>query len=892
MPSTWPAGCRFRSRNTSRSTEALDVELLKRCCLDVAREFESGYVRIIEVDGEPWQLIDFSEDPVVISLDFTDRPDAEARAREWMTAEYSTPVDLNSNQLMTAATIKIGPDRYFWYLRMHHIVGDGFAGITLVNRMAELYTAAVEGTALSPSKAGRLADVVQADIDYRASDKFTADGSYWIEHLRGLPAPVTLAGRTAPPTAHPRVVSGALPDETSALLNAAAAGVPPVIIAAFAAYLARLTATTEVTLSLPVAARTSAVLKRSAGMVANVVPLRLAISGDLSIDELVHRTMMELTGALRRPRYRQEDMFRDLGLTGDDPASFGPSINLMMFDSRVVLGPTEGRVHVLTSGLMEDLFLNLYPAQGGRREHRSDEGARSGPSTVRADTAQGGRREHRSDEGARSGPSTVARSTVRADTAQGGRREHRSDEGARSGPRTVRADAALGHASTHVDFQANPELYTESELTTHHARFLAFLDRFLRAPGDSRVADVSVLEPDERAAIVPARGVAGVPALTLPEILARGVARSGGNPAVESAERSMSYAELDAASSQLARLLIQRGARPETHVVVAIARSIESIIAVWAVAKTGAAFVPVDPKYPPDRILHMITDSGSTLGVTVAVARDGLPDDLTWLVLDAPSPSGDADLLRSVSSAAMTDADRLAPVRVTNTAYVIYTSGSTGLPKGVRVTHAGLENLIQDRTRAYGISADTRLSHAYSPSFDASLEQFLVGFANGATFVIIPPDIVGGEPLTSFIEEQQINHIDLPPAMLSSMDSAKAPSLRSVVVGGDVCQDDLVSRWQPGRTMHNAYGPTEVTISSTATTVEPDTAVTIGKPMQGVTAVVLDTQLHPVPIGVDGRAVSGRSCGGARLREPAGHDGFAVRRRSVRRAGFADVPNG
>ncbi|CAM3620180.1 non-ribosomal peptide synthetase [Smaragdicoccus niigatensis] len=750
----------------------VDVDVLTACTLRMAREFGSGYLRVFEIDGEPWQRIG-EEDPVIRSLDFSDDADPAARAMEWMRTEYSTPTDLDSSSIMSSSTIKLGPDLHYWYLRCHHIAADGFAGLTFVNRIAELYTAAVNGVEPSPSKASPLVDVVNADIEYRASDKFTADRDFWLEHLQNLPEPVSLAGRTAPPSAHPRLLSGALPADTNALLSAAGtgAGVAPAIIAAFAAYLGRLTATSEITLSLPVTARTSAVLKRSGGMVANVVPLRLSIATDVTVSELVRSTQLELTGALRRPRYRQEDMFRDLGHTGDAPAAFGPSVNIMMFESRVVLGPTEGRVHVLTSGLMEDLFLNLYPG--------------------------------------------------------------------------------MGDASTHIDFQANPDLYSAEDLAAHHKRFLAFLHRFLEADADTRVADVSVLEAAEREAIVPLRGHPASPPQTLPEILAGGVARSIGNPAVTMPGRSLSYDELDRQSSQLARILIERGARPETHVVVAIARSIESILAVWAVAKTGAAFVPVDPKYPADRILHMITDSGSTLGVTVAGARDGLPDNLTWISLDT------TDLLADISDAPITDADRLAPVRIANTAYVIYTSGSTGLPKGVRVTHAGLTNLIEDRTRAYGITADTRLSHAYSPSFDASLEQFLVGFGNGATFVVIPADILGGEQLTSFIEAERIDHIDLPPAMLSSMDSASAPTLRSVVVGGDVCQDDLVTRWQPGRTMHNAYGPTEVTISSTATTVEPGRAVTIGGPMQGITAVVLDQLLQPVPIGVPGELYLG-----------------------------------
>ena len=165
-----------------------------------------------------------------------------------------------------------------------------------------------------------------------------------------------------------------------------------------------------------------------------------------------------------------------------------------------------------------------------------------------------------------------------------------------------------------------------------------------------------------------------------------GAARNPDATAILTDGRELTYRELDARSNQLARVLIEYGAGPETAVAMAIPRSIESVLATWAIAKTGAAFVPVDPGYPAERITHMISDSGTVAGVTTAMSRETLPGERDWLLLDDAMVTA---RIAAMSDAPVTDADRHTALRVANVAYVIYTSGSTGLPKGVQVTHAG-----------------------------------------------------------------------------------------------------------------------------------------------------------------------------------------------------------
>ena len=172
---------------------------------------------------------------------------------------------------------------------------------------------------------------------------------------------------------------------------------------------------------------------------------------------------------------------------------------------------------------------------------------------------------------------------------------------------------------------------------------------------------------------------------TLPTLLGLAVEANPGGVAVRDARRSLTYRELDAWSTRLARLLIGRGIGPEDLVAVGIERSVWSVAAVWAIAKAGAAFVPVDPNYPPGRVAHLVSDSGAVLGLSVRATVDRLPGD-AWLVIDDPEFGAQLD---AAGSEPVTHGDRVRPLQGAHPAYVIYTSGSTGLPKGVVVTMPG-----------------------------------------------------------------------------------------------------------------------------------------------------------------------------------------------------------
>ncbi len=205
----------------------------------------------------------------------------------------------------------------------------------------------------------------------------------------------------------------------------------------------------------------------------------------------------------------------------------------------------------------------------------------------------------------------------------------------------------------------------------------------------------------------------------------------------------------------------------------------------------------------------MLTDSCAALGLTDSHTSATLPGTTDWLLVDDP------ELGAGASADPITDADRTLPLRAEHPAYLIYTSGSTGIPKGVIVTHAGLEAFAAEQVERYALDPLSRTLHFASPSFDASILELLMAFAAGATLVIVPTAVYGGEDLASRIRDRRVTHAFVTPAALATLDPNSLPDLGTVVVGGDACDVSLVEKWAPGRRMFNAYGPTESTIMAT-----------------------------------------------------------------------------
>ncbi|MFI6773701.1 amino acid adenylation domain-containing protein [Nocardia sp. NPDC050412] len=411
-----------------------------------------------------------------------------------------------------------------------------------------------------------------------------------------------------------------------------------------------------------------------------------------------------------------------------------------------------------------------------------------------------------------------------------------------------------------IGFAYATDLFEEATIQGLGRRF----ERILAAvAADTQVivGAIDILDEAERdrALAAPARTTEPGPAAQLellPQLLADAVDTNPDGVAVifaDAAEQlaEWEYVDLDERSSRLARLLIDRGIGPEDLVAIGIPRSPESVLAVWAIAKTGAGFVPVDPNYPAERVRHMIADSRAVLGLTVTDIAGDLPDEVQWLTIDADDIDRRLD---DYGADPVTDADRLRPLRAAHPAYVIYTSGSTGKPKGVVVTQAGLSSFCEEQRERYRVTSSSRTLHFASPSFDASVLELLLAIGGAATMVVAAPTVYGGDELAALLRRERVTHAFITPAALASVDPAGLDKLRVVIAGGEACPPELVRRWtipiagRRTREFYNGYGPTETTImTNISAPLVPGETVTIGGPIRAITEYVLDERLSPVP---------------------------------------------
>ncbi len=408
----------------------------------------------------------------------------------------------------------------------------------------------------------------------------------------------------------------------------------------------------------------------------------------------------------------------------------------------------------------------------------------------------------------------------------------------------------LDGGGLHAAITYNTDLFDATTIERMAGHLQVLLARIVADP-DRPVFQVPILTAVERHQVLAGWNATDrdVPAAVLPALVEAQVARTPEAPALLSDTGELSYAELNARANRLAHLLIARGAGPEQVVALALPRSVDIVIAQLAVTKTGAAFLPIDPAYPTERIAFMLADARPVLVLTLSdvapeVDRGGL------VVLDEPSVVAALDLMRSADPA---DADRLAPLTLRNAAYLIYTSGSTGRPKGVVVSHAGLASFSAAEVDRFAVRPGDRVLQFSSPSFDASVLELCMSLPAGAALVVPPPGPLAGEHLAEVLAARRITHALIPPVALATVSPADVPEFRTVIVGGDACSAALVDRWAPGRRMINAYGPTESTVVSTwSEPLSAGEAPLIGGPIWNTKAYVLDHTLRPVPIGVTG----------------------------------------
>ncbi|MFT4124653.1 MAG: amino acid adenylation domain-containing protein [Gordonia sp. (in: high G+C Gram-positive bacteria)] len=392
-----------------------------------------------------------------------------------------------------------------------------------------------------------------------------------------------------------------------------------------------------------------------------------------------------------------------------------------------------------------------------------------------------------------------------------------------------------------VAFGYAPDLLDSAQIGAIADRMWCALD-VLTADPERAVDSVDLLvgtEPARLRELSQTESPAAAP--TFGDLFAEPVATHPTWMAVDDAHRALSYAQLDAWAAAVADGLAERGIGAGDPVAVDIPRSVESIVAVRAIARMGAVCVPLETSYPRDRIDAIVAAAGAQ------VIR--------------------ADDVRAVAErSADTAAAPHTAVAPDDLAYLLTTSGTTGTPRAVGVTHRGLHRLA-DVAR---IDLFDRVGTVISPGFDPAIMEMILPLRAGATLVVVPPELVGGAELTEWLVRRRVTVFAATPSVLATLDPDRLSAVRLVFVGGEPLPQALADRWSARFRLVNVYGPTEATVTATAAVQQPGRPVRIGRPLDGVGCRILDGHLRPVPPGVVGELyLLGTSLARGYLGDPA-----------------------
>lgn len=314
-------------------------------------------------------------------------------------------------------------------------------------------------------------------------------------------------------------------------------------------------------------------------------------------------------------------------------------------------------------------------------------------------------------------------------------------------------------------------------------------------------------------------------------------------PAIEYDNQQLTYGELDHRTNQLARFLRdQYGVKKEDRIGLFLNPSVNYPLAMLSVLKSSAAFVPLDPNYPPDRLVYMIEDANLSVIMTVSELADSLPSTTSSILLM------DTHQLEIEKYSSDSVDFKIKP---SSLAYVIYTSGSTGRPKGVMVEHKGIANMAFAEAHSYQINASDRVLQFASINFDASVcDAFMTWVAGGVLCLIDNQERGAGRAFHDLLRKKKITAVVLTPTLLSATPSDDLPDLKKIGSAGESCTPDLIEKWGKGRHFVNSFGPTENTVVATAAKKQDCyPLITIGKPMPNVRVYTLDEHNKQVGIG-------------------------------------------
>ena len=786
---------------------ALDTDALGAALHDVVSRHESLRTVFCAVDGIPAQVIVPESD-----ADFGWRI---VDAGGWPTRRLETAVnelaqrsfDLTTEIPLHAALFRVSDDEHVLAVVAHHIAADGWSVGPLVRDLGVAYASRCA------DQAPQWTEMPLQYVDYTlwqrsqlgelddVASPIAAQLEFWQGALAGMPERLELpTDRPYPLVADYRgaQVGVELPAELHRrVLDVARAHNATsfmVVQAALSVLLSGLTGSSDVAVGFPIAGRGDPALDELVGFFVNTLVLRVDLAGDPSVADLLAQVRDRSLAA-----YQHQDVPFEVLVERLNPSrslTHHPLVQVLMAWQNFdnSSDPTAG----LT---LDDLTVRRMPIDA-----------------------------------------TTARMDLTFSLAE------RWTDGGQPG----------GIGGT-VEFRT--DVFDERSIDTLVGRLQRVLTAMTADP-TARISSMNLLDAAERHRLAGwgNRAVLTQPepaAVSIPEALAAQVARTPDAVAVRYGGAAMTYREFDETSNRLAHLLKRQGIGAGSCVALLFPRSAQAIVAMAAVLKTGAAYLPVDPALPSARVAFMLADAAPLVVITTTelsprLAGFGVP------VVDADDPR-----IAEQPAAALSvcDADQIA--------YLIYTSGTTGVPKGVAITHRnvtqllGLGGFFEPTGRKTSAADQFAATQWHSHSFDVSVWEIWGTLLAGGRLVVVPETVAGSPAeLHELLVAEKVDVVSQTPSAVGML-PAQGLQSAALVVAGEACPAAVVDRWAQGRVMINAYGPTETTIyAAMSPPLAPGVAAPIGSPVAGAALFVLDRWMRPVPPGVVGELyIAGRGVG-------------------------------
>ncbi|HEU4452760.1 MAG TPA: amino acid adenylation domain-containing protein, partial [Longimicrobium sp.] len=813
-----PGGASYTLPSPLRIRGVLDAAALERA-LDAVRErHEVLRTTFAERGGAPVQVVHpFVPVPLPVD-DLSSLPPAEREAEvaARVRADANGGFDLEAGPLFRARLLRLERDEHVLLLCMHHAVGDGWSLGILSAELGALYEAFHAGRPSPlPPLPVQYADFAAWQREHLAGEELERQLAFWRAALEGAPPALELAADHPRPPAgshRGRLLKTRLPagvgEGLRALARREGATLFHVLLAGVRLLLGRWAGQDDVVIGTPVASRSRGEVEGLIGLFVNTLPLRGDLSGDPSFAGLVRRERAGAVAAFDHQDLPFERIVEELRVPRD------PGRN-PLFQAMVLLG--------------------------ARTEAARPAGVEMVPLEADADTAK-------------------FDLTFDAREEEGG--------------------------AIRLEVEYATDLFDASTVERMAGSLHALLRAAVARP-DAPAHGLPLLEPEERARLLAIdRTPAPAAAATVDALLAEQAERTPGAVALEAGGESLTYRQLHRRAGALAHRLRALGVGPESRVGVCAGRSAGMVAGLLGVLRAGGAYVPLDPAYPAERLAFMLEDTGARVVLADASTAALLPAGIEVVRVDdpilaestststgasrsidgssstggspsidgSPSTGGSSSIHGSPSIEGSPSTDLAPTAHPENLAWVIYTSGSTGRPKGVMIRHRSAAAFLAWMREAFPLAPGERVLGATSVSFDVHVAEIHFALVSGATLVLVENALALARPGAP----EGVAHAAMVPAAAAELLRAGAlPSgLRTLVLGGEPLPAELARGVHAAtgvKRLVNAFGPTEDTTYSTVAEVPPGAErVTVGRPVGGTRAYVLDARLEPVPVGVPG----------------------------------------